>query len=155
RFDTAVALLPELMSLQQKGAFKPQAKFLEGRKGIEEIFQSTLSAKSEILGLTNLNLLIDTLPDFFRRYTAERNRRGIRVRYISPRPEEGPGLVAEFLGAHGDSSLLEIVFVNPSLYPFQNEIAIFDNWVAILSLTKREQYALLIESQSAARTMKA
>ncbi|MFN8390779.1 MAG: hypothetical protein U0136_10855 [Bdellovibrionota bacterium] len=64
-------------------------------------------------------------------------------------------MISEFFESERHERLLEIVFVSPSQFPFQNEIAIYDNCVAILSLPKREQYALLIESQSAAATMKA
>lgn len=155
RLEAAEKALPELRSIQNTLANKPKVKFYERASGIEEIFEETLQAEGEILGYTNLSLLIELLPGFFRRYTRERLRRGIKVRYLSPRPESGIDLVEEFLTERGNPDLLEILFINPEQFPFENEFAIYGDKVAVMSLSKREQIALLIESKTVSTTMKA
>lgn len=155
RLDTAAKVLPELQSVQNSLANKPRVKFFQRKSGIEEIFEETLSAQGEILGYTNLALLVELFPGYLKRYTRERMKRGIKVRYLSPRPEHGIGFVEE-LFPHGiEESLLEILFVNPREFPFQHEVAIYGEKVAIMSLSQKEQIALLIESKSLAATMKA
>ncbi len=155
RLDAVERVLPELRSIQNTIASKPKVKFYERASGIEEIFEETLQAEGEILGYTNLSLLIELLPGFFRRYTRERLKRGIKVRYLSPRPATGIDLVEEFLTEGGDPQLLEILFINPEQFPFENEVAIYGDKVAVMSLSKREQIALLIESKTVSTTMKA
>lgn len=155
RFQSAKQLMPELLSIQNTLASKPRIKFFERASGIETIFEETLSAEGEILGYTNLALLIELFPGYFRRYTRERMKRGIRVRYLSPRPKEGTALIQEMLSEQCDVSTLEVLFINPEQFPFQNEIAIYGSKVAVMSLSREEQIAILIESETVSKTMKA
>ena len=66
RLDTASSLLPELLSIQNTRSDKPRVQFFETFEGIEQIFQDSLNAKGEILGYTNLSLLNELFPEFFR-----------------------------------------------------------------------------------------
>jgi sugar-specific transcriptional regulator TrmB len=155
RLDAAAKILPELQSIQNSLANKPRVKFFQHKSGIEEIFEQTLSAEGEILGYTNLALLVEIFPGYLKRYTRERMKRRIKVRYLSPRPEQGMGFVEELFPRGLEESLLEILFVNPREFPFQHEVAIYGEKVAIMSLSQKEQIALLIESKTLAVTMKA
>ena len=155
RCSTAEKLLPELQSIQNTMAKKPKIKFFERQSGIETIFEDTLTAEGEILGYTNLSLLAELFPGYFRRYTRERMKRGIKVRYLSPQPLRGHDLIEELFPEGPDAGLLEILFINPNQFPFQNEIAIYGDKVAIMSLSRKEQIAILIESKTVSSTMKA
>lgn len=81
-------------------------------------------------------------------------KRGIKVRYISPRPARGVDLIEEFFTGE-DQRLLEILFVNPQQFPFENEFTVYGGKVAIMSLSPKEQFALLLESKTLSATMKA
>lgn len=154
-FDTATSVLPELLSIQNTLAAKPKIKFFQDSEGVETVLNDTLSAESEILGYTNLALMMELFPGYFRRYSKARMKNGIKVRYLSPRPPRGNAFVDELLPSSLDESLLEILFINPEQFPFENEIAIYGNKVALMSLSKNEQMALLIESETVAATMRA
>jgi predicted transcriptional regulator len=155
RVDTAKSLLPQLLSIQNVLAKKPKIKFFEGRAGIESIFEDTLSADGEILGYTNLSALTQLFPDLIRRYTRKRRELGIRTRYLSPFPTPGSATVTSFFPNDKDLDLTEIVFVNRDEFPLQNEIAIYSGKVAMMSLSKDEMMAVLIESRLVANSMKA
>jgi sugar-specific transcriptional regulator TrmB len=155
RYEGAASLLPELQSIQNTIAAKPKIKFYQHTSGIESIFEDTLSAEGEILGYTNLSLLVEMFPGYFKRYTEERMRRKIKVRYLSPRPTSGPALLEDFFTKLGDSDLLEVLFVNPTQFPVRNEVAIYGNKVALMSLSADELIGVLIESPNVAQTMKA
>jgi len=154
RFESAKSLLPELQSIQNTLASKPKIKFYQRSSGIEAIFEDTLSAQGEILGYTNLSLLMELFPGFFRRYTEERMQRGIKVRYLSPRPERGLEVFEELFPRGADLGLLEVLFINPEQFPFKNEIAIYGNKVAIMSLAQEELIGILIESSTVSLSMK-
>ncbi|MDH5596551.1 MAG: hypothetical protein OEY44_00480 [Candidatus Peregrinibacteria bacterium] len=53
-----------------------------------------------------------------------------------------------------DPNLLEILMVNPKEFNFQNEIAIYGNRVAIISLNPDELIGLIVESKTFADSMK-
>ena len=61
----------------------------------------------------------------------------------------------KFFPHYKQSSLLEILFVNPGEFPFKNDIAIYEDKVAIMSLSKDEIISILIENKNVADTMKA
>lgn len=155
QLSAAERALPELRSIQNTLPSKPKVKFYERASGIEQIFQDTLLAQEEILGYTNLSLLIELFPGFFRRYTGERLSRGIKVRYLSPRPAKGVEVIEEFFASEESRALLEVLFVNPKEFPFQSEFVVYGEKVAMMTLSREEQMALLIESRAVARTMKA
>ena len=155
RFESAAQILPELHSLQNSLAHKPKVRFFEGGNGIEKVFEESLSARGEVLGYTNLAMLIELFPEYFRRYTKERMRRKIKVRYLSPRPPHGVDLIASFFNLASAQDFLEVLFINAAEFPIASDVTIFGNTVALMSLSREEQYALMLESASAAKTMKA
>ena len=151
----AESLLPQLLSIQNQLSSKPKITFYERTSGIEEIFEDTLTAEDEILGYTNLTLITELFPDFFKRYTKMKFEKGIKTRYLSPEPLSPKMQVKNFFPAKGDPKLLEVLFVNPTQFAFENEIAIYGRKVAIMSLSKKEQIGILIESATLSQTMKA
>lgn len=155
RVNITKGLLPELQSLTSTHAFKPKIRFYEGRSGVERVFTESLEAKGEILGYTNLKNVLGFFPDFFRRYTRERLKRGIKTRYLSPTTVESVKVMLPFLPKDYDPALIEILLVNKEQFPFENEVLIFGNTVGIVSLNRDELLGLLIESPTFARTMKA
>lgn len=155
KLSAAQSLLPELLSIQNTLARKPKIKFYEGISGIETIFEDTLTAQSEILGYTNLSSLLRLFPEYFKKYSKKKMKNNIKTRYLSPRPDETLKDLDSFFQKQADSDLLEILFINPEEFPFNNEIAIYENKVAIMSLSEDEKIAILIESQVFSNTMKA
>ena len=156
RLETARGLLPELLSLQNTLAKKPKIKFFEGAAGVESVLADSLQqSQSEILGFTNLTLLLELFPDLVRRYTRLRIERKIRTRFLAPFPEERCDPLRELKLKERDLEFLEILFVDAAQFPFQNEISISGTHVAITTLAKDETIGVIIESTSVAATLKA
>ena len=82
-------------------------------------------------------------------------KKNIKTRYLSPQPDDDINLLESFFQKQTNAHLLEILFVNPEEFPFNNEVAIYENKVAIMSLSEKEKIAILIESQVFSETMKA
>lgn len=155
KFDKAKSLLPELISLTNTSAFKPIIRSYEGIDGIKTIFEQTLEAKSEVLGYTNLEALGNLLPDYLPGYLQKLVKKEIKVRLLTPSTMEARNFVENFYPKKYPEELVEILFVNPNEFAFENQISIYDNFVAIMSLNPDELTGVLMESAVYARTQKA
>ena len=155
KVNMAKGLLPQLQSLAGGSAFKPKIRFYEGRDGVERVFMESLEAEGEILGYTNLKSVTEFFPNFFKRYTEKRLKKGIKTRYLSPTTVESVKVMDPFLPKEYDPNLIEIFLVNKDQFPFENEILIFGSSVGVVSLYKDELLGLIVESPTFAKTMKA
>ena len=155
KFEQAKRLLPELMSLTNANAFKPIIRSYEGLEGIKQIFEQTLEAKSEVLGYTNLEALGNLLPDYLPSYLNKLVKKRIKVRLLTPSTEAARNFVEKFYPKKYPEELVEILFVNPKEFAFENHISIYDNSVAITSLNPDELMGVHMQSGVYARTQKA
>lgn len=155
KLDHARKLLPQLLSLTNIHAFKPIIHSYEGIEGIKTIFDQTLEAKSEVLGYTNLEALGALLPDYLPGYTKKLVQKKTKVRWLSPSTEKARGFISTYYPKSYPQDLVEILFVNPKEFHFENQISIYDNFVAIISLNPEELIGVLIESAVYARTQRA
>jgi HTH-type transcriptional regulator, sugar sensing transcriptional regulator len=152
---TAKFLLPQIKALSSSSGFRPKIRFYEGMDGVERVFNESLSTEGEILGYTNLQQVIDSIPSFFTSYTHKRFKKGIKTRYLSPNTVETVHAIDQFLPQDYDPNLIEMLLVNKDQFPFDNEILIFGNSVGIVSLNQDELLGLIVESATFSQTMKA
>jgi len=155
KYQEAKKILPELLSITNIYAYKPIIRSYEGISGIKNIFDQTLNAKSEVLGYTNLEALGDLLPDYLPSYTQKLVQRGIKTRLLSPFTDEARMFIKRFYPKKFPEELVEILFVNPKEFKFENQISIYDNTVAIMSLNPEELMGMVVESGVYARTERA
>lgn len=155
RYQKAQKLLPNLLALTKEHAFKPIIRSYEGRDGIKAIFEQTLKAESELLGYTNLEALGDLLPNYLSQYGEKLMERQLKTRFLSPSTRAARAFTETFYPHDFPQELIEILFVNPKEFPFENHISIYDNFVAIVSLDPEELMGILIESSVYAGTQRA
>lgn len=156
KWEKAQKLLPELLSITNALAYKPKIQYYEGLEGMKNIFEETLNAAGELVGYTNLESLPKVIPeDFLRMYAAKKIARGIKTRMLSPHTSAALQYLSTYYPQGFDLSLVEILFVHPGQFPFEYEITIYGNKVAILSLNPDERMGLIIESPVYARTQRA
>jgi len=156
KLDKAKKILPELLSITNALAYKPKIQYYEGLEGMKNIFEETLQATGEHLGYTNLADLPAVLPlEYLRDYAARKITRGIKTRMLSPHSPQALQYLGRYYPQGFDTSLVEILFVHPRQFPFEYEITIYGDKVAILSLNPDERMGLIIESPVYARTQRA
>jgi len=151
----AKKVLPKLQSLGRVSGFKPVIRTYEGLEGIKSILDQSLEAKSEVLGYTNLAALGLLLPDYLKTYAEKLVKRGIKTRWLSPSTEEARRFIERFYPKGYPQELVEILFVNPNEFNFENQISIYDQTVAVLSLNPDELIGLVIDSSVYAKTERA
>ncbi len=155
KFIRAQKILPELLSVTNALAFKPIIRSYEGLDGIKQIFEQTLEAKSEVLGYTNLEALANLLPDYLPGYIKKMVKKRIKIRLLSPSTDAARKFIKKFYPKNFPEELVEILFVNPNEFAFENQISIYDNFVAIMSLNPQELMGVHMQSGVYARTQKA
>jgi sugar-specific transcriptional regulator TrmB len=152
QFKRAQELVPQLAMLGSRHGFKPSIRSYEGMSGIKAIFEQTLEAESELVGYTNLEALGELLPDYLPDYSARLVKKNIKVRWLSPSTEMARAFIQHFYPDDFPEELVEVLFVNPQEFAFENQIAIYGNKVAIISLNPEELMGVIIESPVYART---
>lgn len=141
------SLLPELKSIYVGVGPKPKVTFYEGEKGIESIYEDTLSSSETILAYASIENMHNTLPHYFPSYYHRRAARGIKIQSILPDTAE-----AYERSKHDKEESRESALVPKKAYDFSPEINIYDNKIVFMSL--REKFGLIIESQEIATAMK-
>jgi sugar-specific transcriptional regulator TrmB len=142
----AEILLPELKSIYKVGS-RPQIKFYEGKEGLMEVYEDTLTAKEPIRAYATVDDMHNALPNYFPKYYKRRTEKKIAIRAIVPKTEIGMER-----GEQDKAEMRESAFVPPDKYYFSPEINIYDNKVMIASW--REKLGIIIESAEIADAMK-
>ena len=120
----------------------------EGIAGLKRIMNDTLTSTTEILAWADIKLATESLPDFYPEYVKERVKRGIWARAIF-----GDDLVAREFKKREREQLREVYLVPKRIYPFSNEINIYDSKVAVLA--HEDQLGVIIQNQAIAETQRA
>ncbi|MBU1954233.1 hypothetical protein KKH03_04670, partial [Patescibacteria group bacterium] len=153
--DYARGILPQLLSMTSALAFKPQIKYFEGMEGVKSILDDTLTAKSELFGYSNLKSVSELFGDFISKYEQRKFEKKIKTRIICPSSQEAFDYVKSYCPKDFPQELLEILYVNPKEFWFEHEILIYDNKVAVVSLSKDELIGMIFESKVYAQSQKA
>ncbi len=142
----AEELIPELNMLHAMQN-RPKIRFYEGTHGLQHAYEDTLTSSEPIRAYATIDDMHKALPDYFPEYYKRRAKKGIAIRGIVPRTEEGLNR-KQF----NNEEKREIAFVPSDKYYFSPEINIYDNKVMIASW--REKLGIIIESAEIADAMK-
>jgi HTH-type transcriptional regulator, sugar sensing transcriptional regulator len=142
----ANSLIPLLKSVHNvKG--RPKIRFYEGKEGIQQVYEDTLTSKGEILAFAHVEDVHETLPDYFPKYYFRRAQKGISIRAIFPATVEAKNLARD-----NKVQKRETALVPADKYSFSPEINIYNNKIMIASW--KENLGITIESQEIAEAMK-
>ena len=142
----AEELLPQLKSMHNVSD-RPMVRFYEGKQGLEQAYEDTLTSHETILAYANVDDMHRALPDYFPRYYRRRTKAGVHIRAIIPSNSAGLERVSKDTEEGRESALVPI----DQVY-FSPEIDIYDNKVMIASW--REKLGIIIESKEIAEAMK-
>lgn len=141
-------VMPLLQKLNQKFEVTPQMSVYEGKEGLIQIMEDTLTAKSDLSCWANPNIAMDLLEDYYPTYVKKKVERKIWLRGIFC--YDNIGLKFK---TRGKEELREVYLVPVEKFPFKNEINIYDDKVAIIS--HQDQIGVIIQNQNIADTQKA
>lgn len=147
KFENAI---PELKVLEKTVGDRPKVQFFEGKEGIKAALYDTLSQPNggEILAYATGEGVYADDPKFALDYIKQRVKKNIVARSISTDTPETRKYTSK------DKEHLRINCLVPAdKFPFTNEIDIYGNKVAIMSM-QGELLAVIIESESIAKTQR-
>lgn len=149
-------VLPELRSLYNLLPAKPRVRFYEGIEGIKAIFEDTLVTRpKEILAYSSLDDLLNILGDYIKTYAARKAELGIPLRgIVMDTPVARRYIPSHYRGVKPEA-IPNVRFVPAEKFIFKNEINIYGNKLAIMSLKQEELVGVIIESQVIADTQRA
>jgi len=142
----ASELTPQLKSIHNV-AERPKIKFYEGKAGLIEVYEDTLTSHEEIRAYAALDDMYAALPGYFPDYFKRRAKKKIPIRGIIPYTPAA----AERM-KYNKEEMRTAVLVPEKQFRFSPEINIYDNKVMIASW--REKLGIIIESAEIADAMK-
>ncbi len=143
-------LLPFLLSLSGSFTKKPNIRYYEGVKGIEQVYNDTLLyPDQEMLAWTTSEALHEFSPDFlYKEYLPKRLNQKIWVRAIAADTKEMRTYQSE-----DQASLRTTRLVSAKEFPFDVEIDLYGRRnIAVMSF--EEEFGMIIESERLWRTLK-
>lgn len=141
--------LPDLKQLKQKYQVTPQMTILEGREGIIQIMEDSLTSSGEILCWSNVDLAVNTLlKDYHPTYLKKKVKKKIWTKCLFIQDKVGLGFKKR-----SKSELREVYLIPKDKFFFENEINIYDDKVSIIS--HRDNVGMIIQNQAIADTQRA
>ena len=138
--ETLNKLMPELMTVFSLGDQKPEVRFFEGKEGLMRMEREFLKAKEKkIIGITSLDDVIKLFPDSpdSESYSDKRVKKGIHSRSIYT-SSKGP------VFKESDPAMLrEARYISPDKMPFNVDITVYDDIVAIAALKGKISGAMI------------
>lgn len=140
--------LPELLLLNKKFTSTPQMSVFEGREGLIQIMEDTLTTQSELLCWCDIGLAVYTiLEDYYPSYVKQKVERKVSLKGIFSYEHKALAFKKK-----GQRELREVYLIPKEKFPFKNEINIYDDKVAIIS--HQDQVGVIVQNQNIADTQK-
>lgn len=142
----ARSVIPELKSIHNVSG-RPQVRFYEGKEGLQQVYEDTLSSHEEIRAYASVEDIAPSLPHYFPEYYKRRTKKNIPIRAIFPESQE-----ARERASLDNEEMRQSLIIPSGKFGFHPEINIYDNKVMIASW--REKLGIIIESSEIADAMK-
>lgn len=139
-------VLPELMSRARSTSPIPRIQYFEGKRGIQEALDDTLSTRDIIRAYADIGSIVSSMGKDFDAYLKRRVKKKIHARAIAPDTK-----VWRTWAKRGRQDLRDVRFMRPGSEYFP-EINIYDDRVLMISW--REQFAVLMTSRDFAHTQR-
>lgn len=139
-------VVPQLKSVHNVGN-RPKIKFYEGKEGLVQVYEDTLTAQETIRGLASIEYMHKTLPNYFPQYYKRRASKGIAAKGILSATPFGIERTK-----HDKEEMRQTALIPTDKFSFTPELNIYDNKMMIASW--KEKLGIIIESAEIAEAMK-
>ncbi len=150
-YRSKVDLLKENMqsflNLNKRYGATPQMSVFEGKEGLIQIMEDTLTTKEGLLCWADITLATNTLKDYYPNYIKKKVAKNIGLKGIFCYDK-----VALNFKKRGVKELREIYLIPKEKFPFKNEINIYDDKIAIIS--HQDEVGVIVQNQDIADTQK-
>lgn len=145
-----IDMLPVIKNLQKYELLTPKVRFYEGIEGVKRVYEDTLIAKETIYAFENVEPMMPDLKDYiFNDYIPRRAENNIFVKVITPENKDHKSVRKD-----DKKFLRETRFFSQDILPIEIEINIYGGKTALFSYKNEEMFAVIIESQAIANSMR-
>ena len=148
--ESLEAAIGPLTSAYNLASGRPNIRFFEGEKGMEEVLDDSLYAKEEIRTYADLGSIMRFLPTINEAYVAKREKLGIKKRGIVYDTPENRNIIEGYHRAVTDTR-----FIPWNEKPTETVIQIYDGKVSYLTLKPESMIGIIIEDPHVYATHKA
>ena len=147
-------ILPEFAGLMKQAKESVSIRYFEGLKGAKQVFNDTLTATDDLKGFSNAEFLNEYIPEeWLDDYRKRKSESGLTGRFIAPQTIKSKKYVQEKYTAVGLINTPKVKFLSAEMFNFLAELDLYDNKVAIISLSQEEQMGIIIESRIVAQSL--
>lgn len=129
---------------------KPKVQFYEGIEGVKQIHELMIQEKKTIYSF----LPIDLVPKKLLKYVKNDFMKAKRTQKIFSHIIAPSGEETISLKKRDNKENRETYLISPEKFPFESEITIFGDYVAMIGFESPDIIGVLIQSPSIARTMR-
>ncbi len=146
KIDHLNTILPRFENLKDPMQNKSKVFFYEGKAGIQNVLEDTLTSKEPIRAYASFEELISLFPEYLPQYYRKRKQKKLFVRALYPR-----SIGSQKHQEQDFQEMRETRLLPPELN-FPLDILVYDHKLAISSL--KEKFAIVIENQEIANAQK-
>jgi len=151
RYERASKTIPQLTSLFNLTSGKPGVQYFEGKDGLWQVLEDTLTAKDEILTYADVEAINQFIPELNAEYVALREDKNVRKRGLVVDTPGARKFIASYTGQVTTTKLIPKI---QSLNVFQTIIQIYDNKVSYMTMSEHHLIGIIITDQFIANTHK-
>jgi len=146
-----IDILPMVKNLQKHKLLAPKVRFYEGLEGVKRVYEDTLIAGDTILAFENVEPMTQDLKKYiFDDYIPRRAENNVSVQVITPENKDHKSVRKD-----DKKFLRETRFFSQDILPIEIEINIYGDKTALFSYKKEEMFAVILESQAIANSLRA
>lgn len=145
--QTAEKIFPALHQKYTKSDFKPRVRFLDGKEGIINAYEDTLTSSETIRSYASIDHMHSALPEYFPEYYHRRAAKGIHINVIMPDTD-----AAKNRAVNNKKEARHAYLIPQTSHSFNYEINLYDNKVVMMSLV--DMFAIIIESEGLSEALK-
>lgn len=135
------SLMPELQSLYNLSLQRPGVRFFEGEEGIWNVLQDSLTAKTEIFSITDIDSIIKHIGGLNERYAKKRARLHLKKRGLVLDTPFARTYLKEYF-----RDVTETKLIAPNAgYLFESIMQIYDAKVSYITLAEKNMIGVIIE----------
>jgi len=135
------SLMPELQSLYNLSLKRPGVRFFEGKEGAWKVLEDSLTSKTEIYSITDIDSIIKYIGDLNEKYAKKRARLHLKKRGLVLDTPFARNYLKEYY-----RDVTEIKLINPNTdHLFESIMQIYDTKVSYITLTEKNMIGVIIE----------
>jgi sugar-specific transcriptional regulator TrmB len=141
QFERAEKVLPQLTSLFNLTSGRPGVQYFEGKNGLWQVLEDTLTTQEEILTYADLEAINTYIPEINAEYVAIREDKNIKKRGLVVDSPAARKFLASYTGAVTTTKLIPS---SQHLDVFQTIIQIYDNKVSYMTMSDTHLIGIII-----------